>query len=662
MADIPQSAVTQERVRHRFTELNGHISTLSFFDIIIHLGGRPAFQMTMLRSRQRFIVQSLLRPPSSPLTHSPLISKYRLVASLRDHHTFLHPATRPSFATLRLAARLSPSTRRALTTEQTSTITYGLKLGIYWSAILWIVLFSGSVCWWVLNEDLLDRTYPSPPEWRFLTKSYWRSAKDELETEGHGRGILDWTKIGTHSRIVVGLLEDYKFIVHRPSGCILQSEVWDQSLPFASDEELHASVPPPPRGGEMWPSRIGYDISMQSEAWRRGYWDAMMGLAKAAEMRDGYMTHEKDRIAYAPQHIRSESNPYPVPLPPGADKECPDAEDCYPTLESADFHYKRLLTTKGFESRQRIEAGIAYASWLDHKEEHQAANDMYRWSLQLAMRGLPETISPQDVVDDKTGVLRPNAPIVTSNLLAATSALARHYTQTDRVADSLAIYLSTLRARRQSPDAPQLRQYPPREPDWSLRTVESVIRWITNFPFDPEYPPPPPSGDEMFERKKSDECEEAALSLYVSEILFATMGRRREGLAWTRDATDAAERRQNDKFLNAKGRKICEQCVHTGLQNWVNMVAVLAKEQAEKEGKHPVSKGDEAGQSSNVSWFWKGLDTIRFRSEPDADLIHEQDWESERKQLQYRLADFEEALLNRKLNAMIQGNSNWFVV
>lgn len=607
--------------------------------------------------RNLTLILRSLRPPNHPIAKFPVI---RPIATRSVYH---HLTRRPTRPLKPLQPLRSPAAYRSLSTESKENLKYSIKLGLYWTAISWTVLLGGSIAWWLIRQDLLDRQHPSPSEWRFFVKAYWRAAKDELETEGHGRGMVDWTLVGTKFRIVVGLLEDYKFFIHRPSGCTLQNEVYDPTLPFAADPSLFTPPPPPPNEGhDLWPSRLGYDITMQSEAWRRGYFEAMLGMAKSAEMRDGYMTHNTNRISYAPQHIRSEANPFPVPLPPGAgDHETPDIADCKPTLEPAGFYYRRLLTTKGFTRQQRMQAGIAYGSWLDHQGDSDLADSMYRWSLHLAAEGLPEHHPANTIIDTKTGIIKPNAPYITPNIVSATSAFARHFTQTDRIPEALAIYVSILRARRHSPDAPPSRQYPPQAPDINLLSLDGWVKWITSLPHAPEFSPRPPTGDEAFERRRSDECEEAALELYVAEILFARMGRRREGLAWTRTATEAVEERQKDKRLNEKAKKTCEQCLHTGLQNWTNMVGQLAREQRETEGASE-DGDDNRAVSKSESWFWRGLGRVGIARSADQGLLHEQDWAEEEKQLRYRLIDFEESLLSAKLNTMIAGNSNWFVV
>ncbi|KAL9054968.1 MAG: hypothetical protein Q9162_003823 [Coniocarpon cinnabarinum] len=567
-----------------------------------------------------------------------------------------------------LASRRAPPSNRLLSTEQKANIRYGIRVGIYWTVMGWTVVFGGMICYWFLRQDWLDRLYPSPTDWRFLVKWYWRDAKHELETDGHGRGMLDWSKIGSYYRNVVGLLEDYKFIVHRPSDLLLQDEIWDTSLPFADDAELH--TPPPmftpeelKRGETMWKSRIGYDITMKSEPWIRGYFEAMMGMAKGAEMREGYMTYTEDRQTYAPQHIRSDENPYPVPLPPLSGKQCPDITDCWRAFEDPVFHYKRILTTKGFNDEQRMEAGLAYASFLDHKQQYAEAKNMYQWSFKLALRNLPSNIPDEAVVNISSGIIKPQAPLVTPNVVACSSAYARHLASTERIREALEVYISVLRARRDAEPAPRNRQYPPSGADLSLKNIDSIIQWIISLPTSPDFPPPPPSGNEALERKRSEECEDAALSLYVAEILFAKMNRRREGLAWTRDATEIAQKRMHDKLLDKKGVKSCEKCVHEGLKNWKSMLGQLANEQkaASNSLRGPSLDDKPKLEPKSESWFWRGLHSVTGSSE-DQVLLAEQDWVQEERDVAKRLAQFEEDLLNARLNAVISANSSWFVV
>lgn len=454
--------------------------------------------------------------------------------------------------------------------------------------------------------------------------------------------VIDWARVGVHYRNVVSQLEDFRLILHRPSNLLTQ-DTWDPTLPCI-DANIIRTPPGKSRDDEqLWPKRIGYDITMKSEAWRRGYFEAMMGLCKGAEMIDGYLTSAKTGLCYPPENVRSASNPYPRPLAPGVPSETPNEEDCYPTLEKADFHYVRLLTTNGFTRRQRMDGGIAYALWLDHTGRNEMAEAMYRWSLDLALAGVHD--EKHATIDPRTAVISANAPYVTPNILSSAEALASFRARTGDIPAALSIYLSTLRARRSAPTAPRNRQYPPPKPDLSLKNVDSVIGFITSLPFRPEVPYPPPSGDQVFERTTMGACEEAALMAYVGEILFAKGGRQEDGLAWTRDATHVAEDKILDKKLDDKGRKTCQQCLHTGLENWCRMVAQLSREKNELE---------DAARSKPRIWFSWDNDRENW--------LREGDWKTEEMKIRSKLGKLEDERAMARLNAMISSHSSWLVI
>ena len=552
--------------------------------------------------------------------------------------------------------------------------------------------------------DWLDRLYPAPPEWNWITRLYWRNAKHEEEVEGPERGLTDWASVGTSYGSAVGFAEELRLWRAFPSGIELQDD-WDRSIPGLS-EELMRSEPEKIKKNHIWKSRIGYDITMKSEAWRRGYYEAMMGLCRCAEKRADYWTSTKTKMTYPPEHVRGPDNPHPKPLPPNAPFEIPDQEDCHHTLESADFHYVRLLTTKGFNRKQRMDAGLAFANWLDQKGDPKLAEAMFSWSMSLALRGVPNA---ERLIDPRTGVIKPNAPYITPNILSCSTALGTFQAQHDNIPAALNIFLSVLRARLSSPVAPRLRQYPPRGPDLSLSNVDSWIRWILSMPWAPEMPPPPPSGDEPFERRMQDACDEAALMAYVGEILFARTSRRSEGLAWTRDAADIADHGRVDGQLTDKGRRKCDQCLHTSLSNWHMMIGQLAWEKEELEkGQHPhkldwsstkesqsspamaaaaaggIVPGDlrpvgsGVSRSNNVSSTSKSQETPSesspssmssswlpewVRKSPsqrrDEEWLLQSDWATEAKVVHARLAEYEEQVLQERLVRMIKSNGMW---
>ncbi|KAI9656963.1 MAG: hypothetical protein M1831_004511 [Alyxoria varia] len=610
---------------------------------------------------------------------------------------------------------------RVLSTEQRAYIKYKIRMVIYWILVFHIVGFGIWGSFQLFRQDWLDRLYPSPNEWSLFCRYRWRTVKHEELDLGRSRGMVQWSMVGTWMRSLISNLEQSAFNGRWADHELKYQEDYDASIPGIDPLEIHTR-PENLNGEKAWDNRIGFDITAKSVEWRRGYWEAMMTLCKAAEMRDGYMTHPKIGTAYPPQYIRSEENPYPKPLPPQIPFPIADESECFRTIEKPSFHYIRLLTTKGFTAEQRMHAGVAYANWLDLCGQTDLAEQMYRWSLNRALEGISR---PDSFVDRKTGVIRPSAPYVTPNIITVTTALASHHARLDNISPALNIYLSVLRARKASPPASRERQYPTPKPDLSLTNFDSIVRWIRSLPRPPKFPPPPRSGDEPFERAASNECEEAALVAYVGEILFARGNRRSEGLAWTRDATEVAEEMSHDSLLEHSAKQVCNQCLHTGLQNWSSMTKQLAREKEAKIGVEKrvikkvdggVSLGDEegtglvtfrpdqnllAGRSKEMTladakeltkraaFSTAGTEIIEppieggvngpanrgiFGSithslhrlvspsfKRDEDFVTQNDWNREAWLAEQRLSEFETQEVNKKLSALISGHSSWFV-
>jgi len=532
-----------------------------------------------------------------------------------------------------------------------------LRLAVYWTLIGWTLYGGISLGYWILRQDWLDRLYPAPEEWNSMVKYLWRQAKHEQITEGHGRGIVDWSLVGSHMKAAVQNLEDFWFIWHYPTGVLEQTD-WDRSIPGIDPEDI---VKPLERYSKKHKKtevlqKIGCDISMKSEGWIRGYFEASMLVAKAAERQDGYVVDATRSIVFAANTMIGPSNPYPKPILPGG-PPAPLEENCQPAAEAPEYYYTRILTTKGFTHGQRMQAGLAYAQWLDYRSQPDLAKAMLHWSLTLALSHLPNASS---ILDPTTGVILATAPFVTPNILAATTALASHHARHDDIPAALQIYTSVLRARRAAPDAPAAQQYKPVPPDYSLRSLDSVARWLSSLPFPAAFPPAPPSGDEPFARTRTAECDEAALMAYVGEILFARGRRRAQGLAWTREATGVAERRLEDQRLDAESRTACAQCVGTGLANWLAMVKQLADEEKEGgKGLVQTDLGSGGGGGGGSGWRrW-----VPFLASGDNEQTHaeEADWALEAETVHRKLAAFSQAQLDKRLRAAISGTSSWFV-
>lgn len=562
------------------------------------------------------------------------------------------PTTRPQLPYLATPFRSKrPNTRRPISTETLDNVKYQLRLGLYWSVLGWTALTGLSVAYFILQQDWLDKQYPAPLEWPWIAKFRWRCARWDELTRGKGLDWIDWVTVGVQYRNVVYALERTGWGPWvQPEIILSVSQDLDKSIPGLDETAMRAEPDKVP--DDMWKSRIGYDVSQKSESWRSGYWESMMGMAKSAEMLVGYLTYSRgpdaDMKTYPGHRIRSEQNPYPTPIPPGLEHKLriPDEEDCSVAYESPDFHYLRILTTKGFSRKQRLDTGVAYAVWLDASNRPQLAEQMYRWSLDLACEGVPQ--AADKIVDRKTCTIQATAPFVTNSILQVVTALASHHARHENISSSLNMYLSILRAHRAAPEAPLARQYLAPGPDYSLTNIDSILRYIAAIPWPGKYLGQITTGDEPFERTQRSKCEEAAIMTYVGEILFSRSGKRAEGLSWTRDAAAIAEQGHLDEKLDAPGREVCTQCFDTGLGNWKKMVGQLATEKAQRQ---------QQGVAKAAGWLWASRSAI-----VDDALVEQADWKEEERRVTDKIADFEEARLNRRLNAMIIRSGNLFVV
>lgn len=441
-----------------------------------------------------------------------------------------------------------------------------------------------------------ERQFPTPPEWSFLSRYHYRTARLG-ESPDPETGLIDWCRVGSTYR---GLIQ-YRLEDENIDGRDLR--------PILQDE------------GDIYVAGVGksgLDISLKSEPWRRGYHAALMGLAKAAENTEGMVADSTTMLAFPREVVIGPSNPRPKALPPGTGP-APLEENCVPAFEPPEKYYLKILTTHGFTSRQRLEAALACADWLDYKELTSTAEEMFDWAIDIAMGGLP--VGVNNILDIKSGVINSKASYVSSNILAATTALAYHHAQNNNLPAALPIFLSVLRARRQlsAPSTPEI--FEPKDNAGSLRRIFALIKSLLNTP---PYPPPPPTGDESPTRTKAAVCEEAGVMSHIGEILFAsssassfaeitsspsvgtpiatatTAGQLQNyqaGLGWTRDAVDLAEETLAlaDKD-DEEARNKCSECLAIGIENWSTMVSKMLKdEKSAKSSQH---------QKSSGNWFW----------------------------------------------------------
>lgn len=418
-----------------------------------------------------------------------------------------------------------------------------------------------------IQQTKLERDYPTPRDWSFWSRWLLRNAKfTEFSDEAKLQQVLtDWAKAGRHYLDVIARLE---------------SEDYDGKFLLPTDA----------RGTYADSLGIaGYNISAKSEQWRRGYHDALMGAGRVAENLDG-MCKRKGEVGgrvYPRESIPGPDNPRPKPLPwdkKRGHENPPTSEEVEDAFPSPEMFYMKVLTTDGFDTRQRLEAAMAYADWCDFKGLTGTAEDTFRWAMDIAQSGLPNGATP--VIDVQTGMIKKGKEDdVTENILNVCTSYAVHHAKAGNVKQALPILLSVLRARKNLPPSPYgvtgtTRQNNEDEGLWSyLYALKDLV-------IDKPYPPAPPDGNERPYHTLKEACEEVGLMTYIGEILFATSESEREkGLSWTRDSVEAAEAVMwvMEEQKEEDGKERCRECLETGLQNWKDMSRQMARLAAKKE-------------------------------------------------------------------------------
>ena len=464
--------------------------------------------------------------------------------------------------------------------------------------------------------ETLERTYPAPREWGLSTRLWYSWACNLANEKTNGRGIVDWARVGSEMTDVLEALEN----------------------PAKGGKGTQATLQ---EDGQLYVQGVGkagLDISQKSEPWRRGYYDVLMYLARTAENLDGWVRDITRDIAFPPEVVIGPSNSNPRSVPFGA-AHPPLEENCIPAWGAPEIYYTKLLTTQGFSTRQRLDAAIAWADWLDFKGLRESAEATYDWALDIALGALP--MGADNTVDIRTGIISADATYVSQNLLQACTALGTHHSRNDNLTQGLPILLSVLRARRTLSTPPQSRTTDEADtpvkvpftlssistsPEHSIRE-EPSWSWsesLKTLIFAPTYPPPPPDHDLPPVADSPDAlCAEATLTAHIGEVLFAgasssfksssslssaskstkeadngpsnqriaeNLETQAQALGWTREAVDLTERallnishrgatrRRKPTPHEAETRRRCQECLEMALSNWEVMLDRIMEE------------------------------------------------------------------------------------
>jgi hypothetical protein len=442
-----------------------------------------------------------------------------------------------------------------------------------------------------LYQEEIEHKWPTPPEWTWKSRWCLRSAEALQHPEEVGKLMTSWPMVAGYLRELIERLEnpegEGKGILEQGDGGFLVEGV----------------------------GKTGYDVSMKSEPWRRGYFQALMGAAKAAENLEGWLTDRKRRISAPAEYVVGPSNPRPKPLPRGQ-KQALLEEDCEPASESPEVFYIKILTTKGFNTKQKVDAALAYADWLDYRGLKGTARDMYTWAMDIAAAGLP--FDAARVVDPKTGVLKDNnRDVASENIMRVSTALAVHHARSGELPAALSIFTSVLKARRGLPEQDtSLKTSRPASQNTGNVPIGNLIDTIKTVLTPVVYPDAPSSGNDPPVRAVGSACEEAGLMTYIGEIIYASSSRE-NGLAWTRDAVDMAEStllELNDDREYTAAKERCAQCLKVGLDNWKTMVRNLIIK-AEKEELAAIQKAEKAWFGGDRSVHAKLQERKRWQAE-----------------------------------------------
>ncbi|KAI9842984.1 MAG: hypothetical protein M1837_006721 [Sclerophora amabilis] len=509
---------------------------------------------------------------------------------------------------------------RLVTTETKKSLKEGLWLGGKYTVIFWVTGFLLFLIAFGVQNEFLERQYPSPPQWTWLSRWNYRYARSLEEDDEDSANIIDWSLVGNPYLRLVERLES--------------PDVDGKGLSQQAD------------GGVMVPGvgSTGFDISGKPYPWRRGYCLALMGAARCAEQLDGWVTDETRKINFPPDVVIGPSNPRPRPVRLGAASP-PLEQNCVPAYPPPERFYMKILTTQGFTDRERLEAAIAYSDWLDLKGLHDSAEEMCKWGIDIA--AAPLAVPVAAIIDTDTSVLLHDAPAthLTPNILLATTSLAIHHVRSSNLSTAVPILLSVLRARRSrspSPFSTNDDQDPlstPSGTDGGTKNLSNILSFIQSWLLPPPYPPPVPSGNDPAHRTPASICLEAGLMSHIGEILFASR-HYNDGLAWTRDAVDVAEAQlrelstdlgasaspntssspspsssTNGDIDEGDGAAVdrCTECLKTGMANWKMMVLKLASdeekrnEDARAKQEHLLQQQQQQQQYHGSLSIWRWL-------------------------------------------------------
>ncbi|KAF4628212.1 hypothetical protein G7Y89_g9943 [Cudoniella acicularis] len=282
--------------------------------------------------------------PRLPIRRILLLRPFRPPNALSPRFFALNSAsrTRPNLPYLSSPTHYRPRAR-FLTTETKAWLKDEIRKSVKYTAYIWTFVGLAFVVAYGVNFEWMARRYHPAPEWSWITRHNYQIAKYAEDDEYKDLIFVDWALTGSMYKLILERLEDPNIdgagLIEQGDGGILVEGI----------------------------GKTGYDITNKSEPWRRGYYEALMGAARAAERLDDMVLDTTRGIVFPKNVVIGPSNPNPKPRRVGS-ASAPKEEDCKTRFYDApETFYMRILTTSGFNEKQRVDAALAYGAWLDFK-------------------------------------------------------------------------------------------------------------------------------------------------------------------------------------------------------------------------------------------------------------------------------------------------------